>query len=94
MRPLKKTHNYGLVELLTGLGAEKGWLGAGVDLDDATDNPEFAATPLEDGRGPIGVVGFGGGVGPPVGRAWAKSAVARTVKARTEPKRVKDRSLE
>jgi len=70
MRPLKKTHNYGLVVLLTGLGAEKGWLGAGVDLDDATDNPECAGRPLEEGGGPIGVVVFAVGVGPPVGRAW------------------------
>jgi hypothetical protein len=34
---------------------------------DVTKSPEFAATPEEEGRGGMGVVGGGGGVGPPDG---------------------------
>ncbi len=42
---------------------------AGVVLGnvDVTNNPEFAATPDEEGRGGRGFVGGGGGVGPPDG---------------------------
>lgn len=49
-----------------------------VDLEtvDVTNNPEFWAAPEEEGRGGMGFVGGGGGVGPPeggLGRVWAKA---------------------
>lgn len=85
-----------VAEVLAGVVVTDG-VGAGEVVDEkAVKAPTLPATLLVDGRGGSGVVGATG-VGLPaggaLGRARASSAGARTVSARAEPRRDREKSL-